>query len=306
MATFIAMTGTTAAPGARLPRIGFALDFIAAFAAYALHRLRKAHVGAVIRVRRSSDNTELDIGLVDNELDVDALLTFCGAGSGYIVAFYDQTGNGRTLSSAGIIANGYTLAVQPRIVNAGVLETIRDRPCIRALGGQLLAAVGPGADFMAMGGQTSIALVEAPGQGGTVRLLAATSSGGTNPHHDPLGMSGGSLYWQYQSIDVNHTLGLAGVGTSTPHVITTVDTGTSVKARLDGEDGTALANYARQNTGSAFNRLCLFGQWRGGTAGQSMSGNITAKLGALVILPPAVDADDYEHIEAGFLARTIG
>ena len=45
-----------------------------AAAAYSLRKLRSGYTGSAIRVRRSSDNTERDMGFYDNELDTVALL----------------------------------------------------------------------------------------------------------------------------------------------------------------------------------------------------------------------------------------
>jgi len=41
--------------------------------AYSLRKLRSAYTGSAIRVRRSSDSTEQDIGFVNNELDTVSL-----------------------------------------------------------------------------------------------------------------------------------------------------------------------------------------------------------------------------------------
>ena len=68
-----------------------------------------------IKVRRSSDNATQDIGFVGSVLDTASLLAFCGAASGYIDTFYDQTGNGFNAVQA-------TAANQPRIVNAGTYD----------------------------------------------------------------------------------------------------------------------------------------------------------------------------------------
>lgn len=85
-------------------------------------RLRSAYgTGPLIRVRRSSDNTEQDIGTVvdggtgQRVLDTATLLTFAGAGSAFIRTVYDQSGRGRNFIQT-------TQANQPRIVNAGVLD----------------------------------------------------------------------------------------------------------------------------------------------------------------------------------------
>lgn len=65
-----------------------------------------------IRVRRSSDSAELDIGFAGAALDTAALAAFAGAGSAFVTTFYDQTGNGENLAQA-------TSTKQPPIVNAG-------------------------------------------------------------------------------------------------------------------------------------------------------------------------------------------
>jgi hypothetical protein len=81
-------------------------------------RLYSGHTGALIRVRRSSDNAELDIGYMENgSLDTTALLTFVGSGTGYIAALYSQNGN----TSDDLIQP--TAGNQPVIVTSGVLNT---------------------------------------------------------------------------------------------------------------------------------------------------------------------------------------
>lgn len=50
-----------------------------AAAAYSLRKLRNGYTGDAIRVRRSSDNTERDMGFYDNELDTVALLDWVNA-----------------------------------------------------------------------------------------------------------------------------------------------------------------------------------------------------------------------------------
>lgn len=94
-----------------------------AAAAYSLRKLRTAYTGNAIKVRRSSDNTETDIGFVNNALDTATLLTFCGAGNGFVTIWYDQTGNNRHLVQA-------TTANQPRVVNTGAIEIINGKPAV--------------------------------------------------------------------------------------------------------------------------------------------------------------------------------
>lgn len=94
-----------------------------AAAAYsAARRLSSTYTGSLIRVRRSSDNTEQDIGYDSNNvLDESALTTFVGANSAYITIWYDQSGNGNNATQT-------TAVNQPRIVNAGTIDKINGKP----------------------------------------------------------------------------------------------------------------------------------------------------------------------------------
>ena len=97
--------------------IEYILDtFTGATFAYEGRKLSSSSTSAY-RVRRSSDNTEQDIGFVGDELDTASLLSFVGTSgtdNGYVVTFYDQSGNGKHLSNT-------TASQQPKIVDAGQL-----------------------------------------------------------------------------------------------------------------------------------------------------------------------------------------
>lgn len=96
--------------------------------AYSLRQLSSTYTGNAIRVRRSSDNAEQDFGFVDNVLDTASLLTFCGAGNGFVTTWYDQSGNAN---------NGVqTTAInQARIVSSGSLITINTKSAIESNAG---------------------------------------------------------------------------------------------------------------------------------------------------------------------------
>lgn len=88
---------------------------VSSIGAYSLRKLRASYSGPVIRVLRSSDNTQQDIGFdVDGSLNQCALLAFVGSGNGFVTIWYDQSGNGRNATTY----NGG----DNRIVNNGVLE----------------------------------------------------------------------------------------------------------------------------------------------------------------------------------------
>lgn len=81
-------------------------------AAYSTRKIRTAYTGNCVRIRRSSDNTELNIGFVAGKVDTATMATFVGSNSAYVVTWFDQSGNGYNLTQA-------TPSQQPRIVNSG-------------------------------------------------------------------------------------------------------------------------------------------------------------------------------------------
>jgi PKD repeat protein len=89
-----------------------------------LRKLRDAYTGNCIRVRRSNDNTEQDIGFDGDDLDTTSLLAFVGANNGFVTTIYDQTGNSRDAVQA-------TAANQPQIVSSGSLITTNGLPSIK-------------------------------------------------------------------------------------------------------------------------------------------------------------------------------
>ena len=90
----------------------------------AARRLATAYTGALIRVRRSSDNTEQDIGYDSNNvLDESALTSFVGANNGFITTWYDQSGNARNSIQS-------TAANQPQIVSSGSILKENSKPII--------------------------------------------------------------------------------------------------------------------------------------------------------------------------------
>lgn len=98
--------------------------YTGATVAYSVRLLSSTYSGALVRIRRSSDNAEKDFYPdTSNELSMSSedgagtsLSTWISTDSGYIVTWYDQSGNGNNLART-VASN------QPRIVNAGTLET---------------------------------------------------------------------------------------------------------------------------------------------------------------------------------------
>jgi hypothetical protein len=111
--------------GRFFPVLEFAglLDFYPnAAAAYSLRKLTFTYQGSAIRVRRSSDNIEQDIGFDSNgNLNTAALLAFCSGTNGFVTTWYDQSGNGRDATQS-------TGANQPQIVSSGSVILKNSKP----------------------------------------------------------------------------------------------------------------------------------------------------------------------------------
>jgi hypothetical protein len=104
--------------------------FPGASAAYSLRKLDTGYAGSAIQVRRISDNATQNIGFVNNVLDLTALTTFLGAGSGRVSIWYDQSGNGRNLINATAIEQPLVYASGPVIFNGAPylrLDGVDDR-----------------------------------------------------------------------------------------------------------------------------------------------------------------------------------
>jgi|688.fasta_scaffold282923_2 hypothetical protein len=98
-------------------------DYPNAAAAYSLRKLRSAYTGSAIRVRRASDNTEQDIGFVNNVLDTSSLTSFCSGTNGFVTTWYDQSGNGYNATNGNAVS-------QPQIVSSGSVILENGQPTI--------------------------------------------------------------------------------------------------------------------------------------------------------------------------------
>lgn len=98
--------------------------YTGAEAAYSLSKVRTAYSGYAVRVRRSSDDTEQDIGFLSSgEFDTTSLKTFVGANNGFVTIWYDQSGNTRDIAQA-------TSGNQPKVITSGVVERAGTKPTV--------------------------------------------------------------------------------------------------------------------------------------------------------------------------------
>ena len=103
---------------------GLLESYPGAAAAYSLRQLRRSVSPYAIRVRRSSDDTELDIGFTSNgDLDLGALLDFAGDSDACVSKWYDQSSNGNDATQS-------SPSAQPKIVSSGSLITENGKPAV--------------------------------------------------------------------------------------------------------------------------------------------------------------------------------
>jgi len=130
-------------------------------AAYSLRQLDLADQ-AVVRVRRSSDNTESDF--TATQVSNGSLASWVGAGNnGFVRTWYDQSGNGRHAVQT-------TTASQPQIISSGSLILENSKPTIEING-----VVGLATTFN-IGLVWSIFLAGRNQQSGDTRMLAGSTN----------------------------------------------------------------------------------------------------------------------------------
>ena len=143
-----------------------------AAAAYSLRLLDSSYVGSAIRVRRSSDNTEQDIGFnVFGELDTVSLLDFAGTGDAFVKVWYDQSGNSNDATQSLSTNN------QPQIVSSGAVIVENGKPAVQFDGTSDVLLTG--VDFL-LRGTFSVAKATGTGSvfgsGGTAEFFRSLNS----------------------------------------------------------------------------------------------------------------------------------
>ena len=115
------------------PNVSYILDISPsenALAAYSVRQLSTLYTGPAMKVRRTSDNVELDIYYdVNGELDTAAIETHCGSNLGRVTVWYDQSGNNNHISES-------NASYQPTIWSGTVIYTAgnNNKPALQPAG----------------------------------------------------------------------------------------------------------------------------------------------------------------------------
>jgi len=131
--------------------------------AYSLRLLSSTYAGECIRVRRSSDNAEQDIGFLVGVLDESALTAFVGANDGRVTTWYDQSGNVNNATET-------IASYQPLIVISGTVYKESGLPAVRYAGSSM---DGMTTGVTGLSTKTVISVVNTNGGAAGRRILTA-------------------------------------------------------------------------------------------------------------------------------------
>jgi hypothetical protein len=117
-------------------------DIVPPAGAWSFRRLRRAYSGACCRIRRTSDNAEIDVGFAGDAVDAAAISSHCSGTDGRVVTWYDQMGGGTDFN-----LSQTTGANQPTICTSGAVETQNNRVTMKLGSNDTLRASSTGLDI---------------------------------------------------------------------------------------------------------------------------------------------------------------
>lgn len=218
--------------------------------AYSVRLLQSTYAGAAIRVRRSSDSAEQDIGFTAGGLDTTALLAFVGAGNGFVTIWYDQSGNGRHFSQS-------NSGSQPQIVSSGSLISQGSKPAVDFLGTKRFSTLAVA--FAAAPAAFGVFVVASPGSGSSYRGIFSPSGLNTGLMFLSQLSSGGTSWGTYGASDQASSAAF------------------SARAILEMQSDNGDSGTFYSNSASAGSFAATIGQTAahlGGTTGQEHDGTI--------------------------------
>lgn len=144
-----------------------------AAAAYSLRQLSWSYGGPVVRVRRSSDNTEADFTAA--EVSGGTLASWVGAGNnGFVQTWYDQSGNGRNATQTASNA-------QPKIISSGSLTLIGSKPALDFDGSDDFLAISNLGKTLLLNNLSMMFVFSSSSTGGYAPLAFQDSYGSSTP-----------------------------------------------------------------------------------------------------------------------------
>lgn len=257
-----------------------------------LRKLRSGYSGSAIRVR-SSGGGSLDIGFTFNgDLDVPALMAFVGNNSGYVTTCYDQSGGTARDLTQGTTAN------QPRIVNAGTLDTLNGRPAMYFDGGDYLTYATGGAAFYSGNQATALTMFNVPAVSAPTtdfsRILAMynAANGDWNSSNSSalLESRGNAIYMEKNST----SLAANTFSYNAPQLATSVVNGSNAYVYMNGGQGGASGAWPSSNFSITNVRL-------GGSTGLANNEMLLGYVGEYYLYTTALSDVDRGTVEKNIL-----
>lgn len=239
---------------------------VATSRAYSLRLVVPGYAGSAVKVRRSSDSTTQDIGFTSGALDTASLLTFCGAGDGFVDTWYDQSGNTRHLTQV-------TTGAQPKLVSSGAVITSGGKPAVTFDGvDDVVFSTTP--NLFAAGSASVCGVLNAATPVAQKRWWAEAVIAQTNFQYglsQPDNVAGGGLSRarplvsiQIVSSDATYQ-GSGAAFNGAIHQISATDTGTAMAQWLDAAVDLASVAYTRGTGEPTRDRFALGGVVRSGS-----------------------------------------
>ena len=199
------MVRTTTAPAGDL----LLDDYPGAAAAYSVRKLDKDYTGSCMRVREDSGDTETDIGFDGNgDVDTAAIATHCGSADGFVVTWYDQSGNSNNATQS-------TTSQQPQIYNGTAVFTENGKNCIK---------------FQQAGGSSAIHLDLTTSQ--SINTMFSVATAGANTNYNYITWNNSSVVGFFHGASTDRDLGFYDGNTY----------------HLNGNDNTQALGYFRLNS----------------------------------------------------------
>lgn len=270
--------------------------------AYGLRLLNSNYDGPIVKIRRSSDNNEIQlsansVGVLENS----EILNFVGAGNGFVSIWYDQSGNGRHLSQSATANQAY-------IVSAGVLTLMNNIPMCKFVGAQFYS--DNNASMYASSGAIINSVLKCSTSADSKVVVSEGNTSGSAQARYLVVMKGSSDYSKnnhYIVSDANETLIWSGFTngdsayTTSGNIITTKDTGSSLQTIINSRYTTSVSrSYSRTNKILSLNTFCI-GAWMRNVA----SMHITADISEVIIWNNLADTNQIKNFEKNQL-ETFG
>lgn len=236
--------------------------------AYSLRRLLSVYTGPLVQVRRSSDDTTLDIGFdLAGDLDTTELLAFVGANNGFVSRWYDQSGGGSHLEQG-------TLAAQPSIVTAGVVNLLDGLPAVTFDGTDdylTVASVG----LYAAGAATMAVVFSGASAANSVVVGESNNAGGGNLYRL---LRSSTAAWNVQATSSTGSLWASSAAADTTfdaaqHQAFYADSGSQITTWRDGAPKHVALAATRSGVMTLTN-LSLGAHLNGGTPANFLNGRV--------------------------------